>query len=724
MKVHLQKVWCALVILLAVCMTCIPSYIIFSGSYKWQVTQPEFIQGGIEVLIFTLLMLLTLKGLSGKKAEMLLVLGAIYLSLNGVIIPFVVDYLYFEILIYIGATINSLKSNTKCLHRNLIENFISGISVWGAGAVICSLMNYGTINDLRIYTFFLFILCLYLSREKNYENLYQKFVEQTGKYGNGLFQAIGFSLLCMIVLMLFAKTNSAIDYDSLWYGLRPEKVLVGKNSFYDYLGFGASVYYYPKLMELLYLPISNLGDYSFLQGANIFVFIFIIVEIVTFIDRMYDKYQTKFSLFFALVLVSIPALGNTAATAKPDILGMFFVLVALEYLYVYFKTRSGKKLAFGMLALLFCTGTKITYFLWGGIAFLITVLFLCINRKKIFYKDLIISDKINIVLGCICILGVHYRTYKLTGYLIYPLLTSVFDKLGMHAKNFISIKRVGPRTENVTWQLILERIYNFIFDPNPLGHVIMLWTSSVVFFVIVLYVLRLKKNFLNIRKEGIESKYAITMTVVYIGVMLYYMCLMPIPDGNYFILPIVFVSICLGKYICPKGETTGGVKHTSNLCILLFLLLHLPILFVSHSSWQYGTRAFDSELIVDNFETKTKNENAFLYNGVSQITKYVSTFENTPEERFLSSASATAVHFRFPCAVEGGSELESTLLSGEKIMGSYKDFVKYVDEIDIKGFILFNDDVSKYADYVKQYTNEHQMTKVISDTKAVYYERR
>lgn len=722
MKTHYKILYIGVLILTAV-FTIVPLYLIIFGTYKWHVAQPEFIQGGMELLVFGVIMLLALKKFPVKKSICIVFISAIYLSMNGVILPFLIDYLYFEILIYVGTVINSLKK--EIMHSDIGENFITGVAVWGTGAVLCSLIGIGSINALRIYTLVLLVLCVYFSKGKKYENLYLKFSRITEKQNKDFFSLVIFILFCLIILLLFAKTNTAQDYDSLWYGLRPEHVLVGENSFYDYLGYGAYIYYYPKLMELLYLPISNLGDYSFLQGANIFVYLFVILEIIQIMKRIFNsKVKQEFIMPFTLLIASIPVIANMAATAKPDIFGLFFGLMTIRQFYDYLKTKSTQSFIMAFCSCILSTGTKLTYVLWCGIAFVVMLVFLIIEKiksGKIINFPVTLSNRITVFSTCVCIAGIHYRTFKLTGFPLYPFMTTVMSKIGFKARYFADSSNTGASSTPINIKLVLERLYSFIFDPKALPHVIIAWTSSFVFFLFILYLFRNRKSQ---KKFSVAAKYLLILMIAYSIVMLYYMFRLSMPDGNYFMLPLSFIIIYLLNSVISDREDSIYGRKLIRSCILMFLVLHLPVMFVSHTSWAYGTKAFSKDIIVNNFETKSKSSSYFEYYGVTQIAEYLSEYENCPKDRFISSSDVSGFHFRFPCAVEGAAELENTYLSGTAIMGTYKDFVSYVNTIDVKGFIVLNDDTSNYAQYVRQYISENTIIKTINDRSGAYYERR
>ena len=72
-------------------------------------------------------------------------------------------------------------------------------------------------------------------------------------------------------LCLAARTNVVSGFDAWWYGLRGKYVLVAAGSVFKSLDLVAPVNYYPKLYELLLIPVSGLHDTSVIEGISIVV---------------------------------------------------------------------------------------------------------------------------------------------------------------------------------------------------------------------------------------------------------------------------------------------------------------------------------------------------------------------------------------------------------------------------------------------------------------------
>ena len=65
--------------------------------------------------------------------------------------------------------------------------------------------------------------------------------------------------------------NIAVDFDSLWYGVRSPYILDNGRGIYENMGNIGIVYTYSKGFEVLTLPLSVLPSYSFLTAFNLWL---------------------------------------------------------------------------------------------------------------------------------------------------------------------------------------------------------------------------------------------------------------------------------------------------------------------------------------------------------------------------------------------------------------------------------------------------------------------
>lgn len=698
--------------IVALVLSLIPLYnMVINGVYRWHISQPEVYEGALEIGIF---ILMTLVGILFLKLKTSILFSVIlYLTKQGVIIPVLVDYLYIEMLCYIGFAFSNLFTKEKTAKDSIIWNFLAGCSMWGAFAILCSAAGHGGINALRGLTVILFTFSLIINRNKEYRFVFRKIISfyETKVVDNET--KIVFILAVFVLATLFAKSNTALDYDSLWYGLRPEKVLIGAHSFYDYLGYTSFVHYYPKLMELLYLPISGLGDYSFIICMNVWCLALMEIVIYNIFEKIMSSLSMSAKLALILLLCSIPAVANIAATAKPDILGCFFVLCASFYGLCYWYGERNI-LACAYIALFLSTGTKLTYLLWGGIVFIaITLTFILRLVKKEENSNILlqnfISYKFEIVSTIIFVFGVHVRTFLLTGYPIYPIAVEWFNKLGFMAKNY-ALQISNPRSgDGISY---VYRLYQYVFNPSELGHVIMLWTSNVGLFLLIVFFIHWKK--IN-RKKRKEDKLLLVLVLIMSLVSGYYGLTMNNPDGNYFIFPIILVSILLLYFLCDLD--CNRVIYYISRPLYMVLAVDIVIMFVSHSSWAYGTKVIDRQIVCDNFDSGIRNEVVLKSSGINQIAEYLRV--NLNEARVVtSSMSDESVPRRIDSRIETIDMIANPYFNGGDILQSYESFEQYLEYAKIQGLIVSKDERGIYRDYVDKLIEKGKVVLAISDEAA------
>lgn len=297
-----------------------------------------------------------------KKASFgfVFALSILFLSSYGIIIQFAAGYLYFGALCIIGSA--ALSKGQSSVSNDITLNFLGGMCIWCFFAVLLSLFKLGGFNQLRILTVILFIISLVLLHNKQYQPLIVHYKNALLQLNKEWIPRTMFLFLTFFVLALAARTIIAWDHDSLWYGLRPEKVLIGDNSFYDNLGLVCFVYYYPKFVELLFAPLSDLGEFSYIMMGNIFIYILICVSCVRFFQK-YLNWNLGSAVCTTLIFATIPAITGGAVGAKPDNMGVLCCLVGWTSFYGYLKNRKISELVFTFICLAICTAIKPTYLL-------------------------------------------------------------------------------------------------------------------------------------------------------------------------------------------------------------------------------------------------------------------------------------------------------------------------------------------------------------------------
>ena len=708
-----------IILIISLIFVLIPMKTIWLDLYSWHIQQPQYIQGGIEIISLYLIMFCCVAFLDNKKTKtgMIIILSFGYLRLHQALIPLLTAIVYFEMIISIGySTRYLLKIKFENNGVSYIYDFLIGTIIWGVFAIFFSLFRLGTFNYLRILTVILFLISIFLSRRK-------PFTIRLIKEFNNIDNRDKLMVLFLIILVLIqcGKSNFALDYDSLWYGLRPEQVLIGKYSFYDNLGMLQWVNYFPKFVELFFAPLSDLGEYSFIYSANIVVFILYMCLSVFFLK--YLNIKNSQSLFYTIILCSIPTISNIATTAKSDFLTTFFIMFAAFNFFKMIKEENRDFFILGLSSLSLCLGGKIVGYLYGFVVFL-SGLFLIIfynykkdskNNKtniKLIFKESK-SYYFLLLLSIIVLLGVTYRTYRLTGYPLYPFMVNFFKKIGFSGvypfNEYFGGRKPGYKFDVVfNLKFYLKHIYNLIFDPKKINvyrasHIAIGWYGNFgifLFFVTSFFFsMKLKNNVKLFFKKDFKTIAAICLPVIFTMLFIAIFKFHYGQDGNYYMVPLSLGTIFF-IYIFENINIKICMKHFCYIIFILFIVSQSLIMFASHTSWRWGTSKFDLDFTKPIFESKQRKEYVFRSNGLTELEEYI-------EEKNYSNSRAIGFGynqkmFELSCGYE---DIPNSSYMTKGIFDTKENFKKYIRWANINYIIIPKSDsgISGYEGGVQGY---------------------
>ena len=137
-----------------------------------------------------------------------------------------------------------------------------------------------------------------------------------------------------------ARSNVVLDPDSLWYSFRPERVLVGENSVFEFVGMVSPVHYFPKLYEVLTLPLAAAQETTLMQAPGI-VFGALLARLVcTWLRELGHDRAT--ALAGAALAWSIPAFSNITLGAKPDTFAALMVVAMAWFCWRFQSSRDAR----------------------------------------------------------------------------------------------------------------------------------------------------------------------------------------------------------------------------------------------------------------------------------------------------------------------------------------------------------------------------------------------
>ena len=299
------------------------------------------------------------------------------------------------------------------------------------------------------------------------------------------------------------RSNVALDYDSLRYGLRSAYVLFPEG-FFSAHGQINSVYSYPKGLELLTYPLNYLPGYGFLLSFSLWTYLALALVFGLLLFHFQKNRKKLYIGILCFFLLS--SVGNMSLTMKTD---LFTLLLQLSALYFFLK---GKRLQSCFL-LFFSYSFKPTAVVFStllGIVFLFTMLLEFLGKRNT-NSDINGNTSINpyinqakgekwtlelpFVLFSIVYTGlITLRTFLITGLPFSTTFTGIFKAIGFHVNWPFNLDAhvdySGELSFSESALSFFRRLFSFLFYPvgEDMEHVAIAW-SGVLFPLILLFAL-------------------------------------------------------------------------------------------------------------------------------------------------------------------------------------------------------------------------------------------
>ena len=307
------------------------------------------------------------------------------------------------------------------------------------------------------------------------------------------------------------RSNVALDYDSLRYGLRSAYILFPEG-FFSAHGQINSVYSYPKGLELLTYPLNYLPGYGFLLSFSLWTYLALALVFGLLLFHFQKNRKKLYIGILSFFLLS--SVGNMSLTMKTD---LFTLLLQLSALYFCLK---GKKVQSCFL-LFFSYSFKPTAVVFStllGIVFLFTMLLERFGKRntKVNTKENIningntgINSNTNpntiqakgekwtselpFVLFSLVYTGlITLRTFLITGLPFSTTFTGIFKAIGFHVNWPFNLDAhvdySGELSLSESAFSFFGRLFSFLFYPvgEDMEHVAIAW-SGVLFPLILVF---------------------------------------------------------------------------------------------------------------------------------------------------------------------------------------------------------------------------------------------
>ena len=139
-----------------------------------------------------------------------------------------------------------------------------------------------------------------------------------------------------MLLLQAGRINIALDYDSLHYGLRTPYILNNGFGIYEHLGLANDIYYYPKGLEILTMPLNISVSYGFIIAFSWWL---LAAMLFTLYDIVRKITNTSYALFAAGLAAFVPGIMNMGVSAKTDIITLLIQLIFVDNMISYIRNK-------------------------------------------------------------------------------------------------------------------------------------------------------------------------------------------------------------------------------------------------------------------------------------------------------------------------------------------------------------------------------------------------
>lgn len=382
------------------------------------------------------------------------------------------------------------------------------------------------------------------------------------------------------------RMNIAVDYDSIWYGVRSPYVLNNGKGIYENLGMIGIVYTYSKGFEVLLLPLSILPSYSFLISFNLWLAAGILFLAYRIGGLCMEK---KAAVVMVVLLAVLPGIMNMSITAKSDIATLYFQLIMVLEMLLYLLGDQEALWYSG--AAFFATWTlKPTAMVFSTAVMGMSGLYL-IGSKGLSLKGWRAAPVLCLSLGALA--GIWARTLIITGLPVTSVFSSLLTKVGFEMKYPFDVQKIPNNSSGLEAGQMLagigKRIFQFLFDPqgDDMSHVILAWGGTALwFFFSVWFVWRFLRKREEKGQERQVGRYLAVVFFPFLACNVISLIMLTQVDGNYFMLLHVLQAVYVFHLVSRLEKKS--VRDRIYGLALPVIVLSVLVAWVTNWNWTLG----------------------------------------------------------------------------------------------------------------------------------------
>ena len=597
---------------------------------------------------------------------------------HRIALPLFVSGLYAGYLILLGGFVLRLigagrEGKDRDVISGLAVRFLWGSAVWITLVCLVSAFGYGGIRTWRLLAAAT-ALPLYLEAgvriRKRISARERKEVRLSGA---AFFTSAALALIMAMAALQAGRLNIAVDYDSIHYGLRSPYILDNGRGIYENLGNINLVYTYSKGLEVLVLPLSGTATYGYVLSFNLWVTAGILALVYRTASYLLPEGPQKIRGAWAAAALTacIPGIMNMGITAKTDSITLFLQLLFINCLLEFQQPDSDRTRCFvtGSCACLLTYCMKPTSLVFTTAIYGMTLIWLAVRKQL----KLTLRHRIWLCsFTCIAAwLGIWARTWKLTGYPVTSVFTSVWDLLGFRIRYPFAFQGI-PDAGNglgIGGQVLhlWDRLWKMMAAPvgEDMAHVVIAWGSALIPVLLAVCILY-RKN------KSAEGRYLSVLYLPLSVISLASVHLLWQVDGNYFMLFYALTAVLAVSAV--YGQSREGLRRASEWIVAP--VIFSAVVMTCITNWS-GTLGLTPLRLVHSgyYNHQEENYRRLAEKGNEAIWNILA---SDPRNRVIAMGEHLEV-VTFPCNVQ--SYYDVTGSGGNvwlvKKLDYFKEFLRY-----------------------------------------------
>lgn len=610
---------------------------------RWHVSQPSLWQGAIEAVTLYLLLALAVRLRRARWAA--LAGGAVawaYLRRHHVDVPALLGVVYVELLLSTGALVLGRARATPDAADHA-RRFVAGVAAFVLVLLACSAVGFGTPDDAAIIMLVATLAVFAFARTTPATLAFARRLHRSRGAERWILAG---ALTWMLVLL--ARSNGVLGHDPMWYGFRPEYVLAPSSSLFEPTGLVAPVFYFPKLYEVLLLPLSAVHDFSVPATLGIAVLAITTLLAWRFLRELRVDGTTALAL--APAATSIPALANLSLAPKPDLLAGFLVLFATWCAWRFVRAGRIGDAVLGFAATGLAVSAKLIALPYVGVLGLAAIAATVVRaRSGGTFAAAGVREWSVLAVAVVVGVALTARTWLLAGVpTVGPdSLLALWQALGLSLTEPVGTLRW---THPQDWTDVPTLVVDLLLAPAGLPHQIITWSGNVwLWLALSAAAIALATGTRRVLPPQLT---ALAVPLIATGVMLAIGVRYHVRggDGNYLIAPLLVAMVLFGAAAGRAVRSSGLLRRALTAAALAFALFHAGYSFTNAAWGTPGTRAFDLDFTRSPLDTKALRAKTLRDAGLEPVAERLRAL---PPGTRVVGYTAPGAGFWLPARYEG-----------------------------------------------------------------------